>query len=120
MLFEKPPKRAAASQLTRPRQSLSTWQYATSRKQAAVSKNGLRHETSSLSYTQNGSINDPLKPHGPTFMHRVSDTPYLACVSISAALQAASKTGLWQRRPQKFEITFYEFVSALIFFWLII
>ena len=29
----------------------------------------------SLSYTQNGSINDPSKPHGLNIIHRVSDTP---------------------------------------------
>jgi hypothetical protein len=30
---------------------------------------------SSLSYTQNGSINDPSKPHGLSLIHRVPDTP---------------------------------------------
>ena len=36
------------------------------------------HETSSLSYTQIGSINDPSKPHGLSPIHRVSDTPSTA------------------------------------------
>jgi hypothetical protein len=36
----------------------------------------LLHETSSLSYTQNGSINDPSKLHGLSLIHRVSDTPH--------------------------------------------
>ena len=33
------------------------------------------HETSLLSYIQNGSTNDPSKPHGLTLIHSVSDTP---------------------------------------------
>ena len=33
------------------------------------------HETSSLSYTQNGSTNDPSNLHGLSLIHRVSDTP---------------------------------------------
>jgi hypothetical protein len=43
-------------------------------KTATASGNGLPHETSSLSYTPNGSINDPSKPHGPSLIHRVTDT----------------------------------------------
>jgi hypothetical protein len=35
----------------------------------------LPHETSSLSYTQNGSTDDPSNPHGLSLIHRVSDTP---------------------------------------------
>jgi putative transposase len=42
---------------------------------AAASENGLRHETNSLSYTPNGSTDDPFQPHGPNPIHRVSDTP---------------------------------------------
>ena len=45
------------------------------RKKAARSKNGWTPETNSLSYTQNGSINEPSKPHGLNLIHRVSDTP---------------------------------------------
>jgi hypothetical protein len=33
------------------------------------------HATSSLSYTQNGSTDDPSKPRGLSLIHRVSDTP---------------------------------------------
>ena len=43
--------------------------------QACVAGNSMPHEISSLSYTQNGSINDPSKPHGLSLIHRVSDTP---------------------------------------------
>ena len=32
-------------------------------------------ETSSLSYTQNGSTDDPFQPHGLSLIHRLSDTP---------------------------------------------
>ena len=32
-------------------------------------------ETSSLSYTQNGSTDDPSNLHGLSLIHRVSDTP---------------------------------------------
>jgi hypothetical protein len=35
----------------------------------------LPHATSSLSYTQNGSRDDPSKPRGLTLIHRISDTP---------------------------------------------
>jgi hypothetical protein len=35
----------------------------------------LPHETSSLSYNQNDSTDDPFKPHGLGLIHRVSDTP---------------------------------------------
>jgi len=35
----------------------------------------LLHETSSLSYTQNGSTDDPSNRHGLSLIHRVSDTP---------------------------------------------
>jgi hypothetical protein len=38
-------------------------------------ENGLPHKTSSLSYTQNGSTDDPSKLHGLSLIHRVSDTP---------------------------------------------
>jgi hypothetical protein len=41
--------------------------------------NSVPHETSSLSYTQNGSTDDPFKPHGLSRIHRVSDTPGRAC-----------------------------------------
>ena len=42
---------------------------------SSILLNGLQHETSSLSYTQNGSINDPSKPHELSLIHRASDTP---------------------------------------------
>ena len=44
-------------------------------KAGGASGNGLLHETSSLSYTQNGSTDDPFQPHGLSLIHRVSDTP---------------------------------------------
>ena len=44
---------------------------------AGASENGLPHETSSLSYTQNGSTDDPSKPHGLSLIHRVSDAPQM-------------------------------------------
>ena len=45
-------------------------------------ENGLLRETS-LSYTPNGSTNDPSKLHGLKLIHRVSDTPLrLARTSI--------------------------------------
>ena len=37
--------------------------------------NSMQPATNSLSYTPNGSINDPFQPHGPNPIHRVSDTP---------------------------------------------
>jgi len=50
--------------------------YLALRRQAERSENGLPHATSSLSYTQNGSTNDPSNSHGLNLIHRVSDTPY--------------------------------------------
>ncbi|MFT5364458.1 MAG: hypothetical protein ACI9VX_002091, partial [Dinoroseobacter sp.] len=44
-----------------------------------ASENGLPHETSSLSYTQNGSTDDPSNLHGLSLIHRVSDTPIEGC-----------------------------------------
>jgi len=37
--------------------------------------NSMPHAISSLSYTQNGSTNDPSNAHGLPLIHRVSDTP---------------------------------------------
>ena len=45
-------------------------------KNETPSENGLPQETSSLSYTQNGSTNDPSNSHGLSLIHRVSDTPF--------------------------------------------
>jgi hypothetical protein len=36
---------------------------------------GCRPKINLLSYTPNGSINDPSNPHGLSLIHRVSDTP---------------------------------------------
>jgi hypothetical protein len=69
-----------------PRQSQSTSPSAASRRLADASENGLSHmqacvagdsmphETSSPSYTQNGSTDDPFQLHGLSLIHRVSDT----------------------------------------------
>jgi hypothetical protein len=83
----KQPKHGAAFQPMMPQQSGSTWRSATSGKQADASENGLSHmqacvtgnsmphAISSLSYTQNGSTDDPSKLHGLSLIHRISDTP---------------------------------------------
>jgi hypothetical protein len=51
----------------------------------------MRHETNSLSYTPNGSTDDPFQPHGPSPIHRVSDTPRqpMALASRAAAVCVA-------------------------------
>ncbi|MFT6225300.1 MAG: hypothetical protein ACJA1F_003164 [Paracoccaceae bacterium] len=43
--------------------------------QACVAGNSMPHATSSLSYTRNGSTDDPSNSHGLNPIHRVSDTP---------------------------------------------
>jgi transposase InsO family protein len=56
--------------------------------QACVAGNSMPHETSSLSYTQNGSTDDPSNLHALSLIHRVSDTPENGyCESFNSSLR---------------------------------
>jgi len=72
----------------------------------------LRPATNSLSYTLNGSTDDPRNLHGLNSIHRVSDTPRPSIVLAdepTANLDSATTTelvGLMARLNQELGITF--------------